>query len=80
MPSPILSIINTIIIGTMLNNNSGYNGHLTIKQTFSMILPNMLSVLYRFHQAEIWPRVKKKDKVMHANAMLPGIHELLTLS
>ena len=43
--SPILSVIHTVIIGTILSLNGGNNGHglkdVTCKQTFSLGIPSL---------------------------------------
>ena len=48
-PSPILFVIHTIMIGTMLNNNGGNNGHglknVTCKQTLGA---KMISMQFQF--------------------------------
>ena len=52
-PSPILSIIHTVTIGTMLNFNGCNNGHgvknVTCKQTFTVIKFNLTSTRYVDH-------------------------------
>ena len=44
---PILSIIHTVIIGTMLNNNSVNNEYVTCKQTFLRFISRMVLIQVR---------------------------------